>query len=135
MVGRRLCLIPWKFRKHAVEIGQTLLALIYGRLWESAYGSMKDVPVWFLVVLHRNREFSHHLEVGPFPYDFVFSAILDTFLRDDEELGSSGGVVELFESKLVNFTRVIFQFQDDGAYPLGINDLPNSIDFCTVLFY
>ena len=35
----------------------------------------------------------------------------------------------------MNFTHVIFQVQDYGAYPLGINDPPNSIDFCIILFY
>ena len=56
------------------------------------------------------------------------------FLRAGEELGHSGEVVDLFESKVVNFTHVIFQVQDEGAYPLGINDTPNAIDFCIILF-
>ena len=53
----------------------------------------------------------------------------------DEELGYSTEVVESFESKVVNLTRVIFQVQDDSAYPLVINDPPNAIDLCIVLFY
>ena len=31
-----------KFSNHAEELGQTLLDLIYGRLWESTSGIMKD---------------------------------------------------------------------------------------------
>ena len=53
---------------------------------------------------------------------------------DDEDLGRSGEVVELFESKVVNFNRVLFQVQDYGAYPLWINDIPNDIGLCTALF-
>ena len=69
---------------------------------------------------------SCHLGVGPFPYDFVFSSILGLFPRAEEDY--------LFESKVVNLIRFIFQVQDNGAYPLGLNDPPNSIDFCIVLF-
>ena len=54
---------------------------------------------------------------------------------DDEDLGRSGYVLELFESKVVNFNRTLFQVYDYGAYPLWINDIPNSIDLCIVLFY
>ena len=56
-------------------------------------------------------------------------------MRADGKLGRSGGVLDLFESKTVNFTRVLFQVQDDGAYPLGINEPPNDIEFCIVLFF
>ena len=56
-------------------------------------------------------------------------------MRTDEDLGLSGKVVDLFEGNVANFTRVIFQVQDDGAYPLGLNDPPNDIGFCIVLFY
>ena len=95
---------------------------------------MKDGPLLFPVVPHEDREFSHHLELGPFYSDFFLSSVLVPFLRADEELGRSGGVVELFEIKVVNLTRVIFQVQEYGAYPLGINYTPNAIDFCLILF-
>ena len=93
------------------------------------YGSL-----WFPIVTHKDRPFSHHLEVGPFPSDSVLSSVLFPFLMVDEDLGRSGEVVDLFESKVWGFTRFIFQVQDNSAYPLGINGLPNSIDFCVVLF-
>ena len=32
----------------------------------------------------------------------------------------------------MKFTCVVFQVQDDGAYPLGIDDPPNAIGFCIV---
>ena len=53
---------------------------------------------------------------------------------DDEDLGRSGEVVELFESKVVNFNRVLFQVQDYGAYTLWINDIPNAIDLRIIHF-
>ena len=55
-------------------------------------------------------------------------------MRADKKLGRSGEVLNLFESKVVNLTRVIFQVQDDGAYTLGLNETPNAIDFCIILF-
>ena len=55
-------------------------------------------------------------------------------MRADEELGRSGVVLDLFESRVVNLTRIIFQVHDSGAYPLGLNEPPNTIDFYTVLF-
>ena len=95
---------------------------------------MKDGHLQFPVVTHEDRAFAHYLEVGPFPSNFVFSSVLGPFVRADEELGRSGEVVDLFESKVMNLTRVIFHVQEDGVYPLRINDPPNNIDFCIVLF-
>ena len=81
-----------------------------------------------------SRAFYHHLEVVTFFSDFVFSFVPGPFLRADEDLGRYGEVVDLFESRDVGLTHVIFQFQYYGEYPLGLNDTPNAIDFCIVLF-
>ena len=35
----------------------------------------------------------------------------------------------------MKFTCVVFQFQDDGAYPLGLDDIPDAIDFCIIPFF
>ena len=51
-------------------------------------------------------------------------------MRSDEELGSYREVVEFLKSKVVKFTCVILQLQDDGALPLELDDTPNAIDFC-----
>ena len=56
-------------------------------------------------------------------------------MRDDEELGISREVGDLFESKVVNLNHIIFQVQDNSYDPLGLNDLPNAIELCIVLFY
>ena len=95
---------------------------------------MKDGSLWFPVVPHEDRAFPHHLEVGPFPSDFVFYSILSPFLSADENLGRSEEVVYLFESKVVNLTCAILQVQDNGAYPLGIKYFPNAIELCIFLF-
>ena len=95
---------------------------------------MKNGILLFPVVPHEYRSFSHHIELGPFPSDFVFSSVLGPFLRADEELGCSGELVDLFLSKVVNLTHVIFQVQDDTTYPFGINEPPNVIDLFIVLF-
>ena len=62
--------------------------------------------------------FYHHLEVGLFPPEFIFSSVLGPFMRADEELRRYGEVVDLFESKVLNLYRLIFQVQDIGAYPI-----------------
>ena len=90
---------------------------------------MKDGIFWFTFFPNKDRALSHHLEVGTFPSDFIFSSVQGPFLRADEEFGRSSEVVELFKIKVVNFTCVLFQVQDYGAYALGIDETPNSIDF------
>ena len=56
-------------------------------------------------------------------------------MRVYEEIGRSREVVDLLKSKVVNFICVVLQVQDGGAYPLGIYDPPDSIDFCIVSFF
>ena len=36
---------------------------------------------------------------------------------------------------IVRFTCVLFQVQDDGAYPLEIDESPDAMDFCIVPFF
>ena len=93
---------------------------------------MKYDTLWFFVVPHKYKAFSHHLEVGHFPSKFIFSSVLEPFLREDEEIGHSREVVDLLKSKIVNFYCFIFQVQDNGAYPLGIDGAFNAINFCIV---
>ena len=76
-----------KFCEHAVKLGYSLLNLIYGCLWESLSSSVKDGPLWFPIVPHKDGVFAHHLEVGPFPSDFIFPSFPGPFLRADEEFG------------------------------------------------
>ena len=70
---------------------------------------MKDGPLRVSVVPPEDKAFAHNLEVGPFPFHFVFLSILGPFMRDYKELGCSGEVVDFFKSKAVNLTCVIFQ--------------------------
>ena len=79
-------------------------------------------------VAHKYRSFAHHLEVGPFPSDFIFPSVPGPFLRADEDLGRSMEVVDIFKYKIVKFTCVIFRVQDDGVYTLWLDDPPDSID-------
>ena len=53
--------------------------------------------------------FAHHLEVGPFPSDFIFLFVLVPFLRDDEEPGRSREIVDLFKSNIVKFICIVLQ--------------------------
>ena len=56
---------------------------------------------------------------------YIFSYVLGPFLRSDEELGRSREVVDLFKSKIVNFTCAVFQVHDEGTYiPLGLMIYP-----------
>ena len=54
---------------------------MYELLWEKLSGIMKDGPLLFTFVTHEYRAFSHHLEIGPFYSEFVFSSVLDPFLH------------------------------------------------------
>ena len=72
-------------------------------------------PLWFTVVPHEDRAFSHHLEVGPFSSDFILYYDPGPFLRTNEELGRSREVLDLFKSKVVLFTCSILQVQDNDA--------------------
>ena len=117
-------------RKHDSEIGQALLTLIDRRLWECISRIIRYGLLVFPVFPNKYGASSHHLEVGPFPFNFIFYSVPGPFLRADEELGSSREVVDLFKSKVVKFTCVVFQVHDDGDYPLGIDETPDAIVLC-----
>ena len=82
------------------------------------------IPLCFPIVPHEDRVFPNHFEVGPFSSKFIFSSAPSPFLRADEEHGCFKEVLDLFKSKIVEFTCVIFQIQDNGAHPLGIDEPP-----------
>ena len=69
---------------------------------------MEDFPLWFPVVPNDDRAFSHHLELGLFPSDFIFSSVPGPCFRDDEKIGRSREVVDLFKNNNVKFTCVVF---------------------------
>ena len=96
---------------------------------------MKYAPLGFPVVPHEDGVFAHHLDVGTFPYGFIFPSAPGPFVRYNEEVGISREVVDILKHNTVKFTCVAFQFQDDGAYHLGLDDTPNAIDFCIVLLF
>ena len=56
---------------------------------------MKDGPLVFTIITHKDRAFVHHLEVGLFPYDFILPSAPGPFLRADEELGCPREVVDV----------------------------------------
>ena len=89
----------------------------------------------FPIVPHEDKAFCRHFEVGPFHSDFILSSVLGPFLRADEDLGRSREVQYLFKIKVVKFTCVNLQFQDNGACLLCFDDPPNAIDFCIVPFF
>ena len=96
---------------------------------------MKYGPLWFSVVPHKDRAFARHLELSPFPSDFILSYLQSPFLRADEDIGRSREVVDLFTSNTVKLTCVLFQVHYKRAFPLGIYDYPNGIYFCIVPFF
>ena len=49
-----------------------------------------------------------------------------------KELGRSKELLDVFKDNIVNFTYVVFQFQDKGDYPLELDETPNVIDFCII---
>ena len=56
---------------------------------------MEDGTLGFNVVPHEDEEFNHHLEVCPFPFEFILPSVPVPFWRDDEELDRSREVVDV----------------------------------------
>ena len=55
-------------------------------------------------------------------------------MSSNKELGSSKELVDMFKFNVVNFTCVIIQVQEKDAYPLELDETPNTIDFYIVPF-
>ena len=96
---------------------------------------MKYVPFCFTIAPNYYRSFSHHLELSLFHSDFIFYSVPGPFLRSDEKLGGSREVVDLLKNNIVKSKCFVFQVQDNGAYPLEIDDPPNAIDFFIAPFF
>ena len=111
-----------------ITLFQDLLNFIGRFIWECASRIIKDVTLWCPVVSHEGVALAHHLEVGPFTTNFGPPSFLGQFLRSDGDLGSRRELVDIFEVEIVSFTRIVLQVQDDGAYPLGFYDTPDSVD-------
>ena len=79
-------------------------------------------------VTHEDREFSHHLGVGPFSSNFIFPSVPRPFFSADEDLGRSRELVYVFKDNIVKFPCVIFQDKDNGAYTLWIDEPLYAID-------
>ena len=86
----------------------------------------------FPVVPHKDGVFGHHLDVHPFPSNFILPSVPGPFFWDYEELGRSREVLYVFKIDIVEFICLICQVQDENDYPHGINDPPNAIDFCLI---
>ena len=93
---------------------------------------MKYGPLKFTVVPHENKAFSHHLEVDPFPYDFILSSVPGPFLRSDEELGCSRELVDFFLIELMIISCIILEIQYGGGYTLGVVDTPDDVGSCVL---
>ena len=91
---------------------------------------MEDGPLVFTVFTLKDGSFSHHLEVGSFPSDFILPSVPSPFFRAEEELGRSKEVVYVFKNEIVDFTCVVFQIQGDCAYLLGLDDPTDALDVC-----
>ena len=75
-----------KFREHALKLGQTVLELIGGSLWERKHWGMEDSPLVFAIVPDQDGAFPHYFEAGTFMSDFIFPPSPGPCLWDDEEL-------------------------------------------------
>ena len=69
---------------------------------------MKDSTLGFTVLPHKDGAFTHHLEVGPFPSDFISPSVQVLFLRVDEEIGRPREVVDVLKLEIFYFISVIF---------------------------
>ena len=91
---------------------------------------MKDGPLGFTIFPHRDGVFDHHFKVGPFPSDLTKPYSPGPLLKADEELGRPRELVDIKKNMIVDFICVTFQVQGGDAYPLGLDDLLDSVDLC-----
>ena len=92
-------LIPWTILQNCFRTWLVPTGTDYGCLWESTSRNVKDGPLIFTLIPHVYVAFYHHLELGPFHSNFIFPSISGTFLRDDEELGNSREVVDIWKMR------------------------------------
>ena len=78
-----------------MKLGQSVLDLIDGSLWESKSWFMEYIPLGFYTVPYQDGVFPHYLEVGPFMSNFVFPPVRVPCLWADEDLRFSGEVVDI----------------------------------------
>ena len=60
-----------KFHEHDMKLGQAVLDLIDGSLWEITSWGMKEITMRFSIVSDQDRAFTNYLKVGPFMSDFT----------------------------------------------------------------
>ena len=60
-----------KFCKHDIKLGQAVLDLIYGSVWEITSCVIEDSPMVFYIVPDQDGAFLHYLEVGPFIFNLI----------------------------------------------------------------
>ena len=77
---------------------------------------MENYPLWFSVIPHKDGALSYHLELGPFSANFGLISVSGLLLKDDE-IGHPRELVDIFELGIVDFSRIVFQIQDDSPYP------------------
>ena len=53
-----ICLLE-KFRKNDMKLGQAILVLIHGSLWESTNWSMEDITLRFAIIPDQGGAFPH----------------------------------------------------------------------------
>ena len=76
--------IPWKFHRHAAELGQYLLECFDGSIWEYIHRDMKDGLLIFPIFPHPYRTLAHHLEVGYFLTKCFLSSVTAPFFRSEK---------------------------------------------------
>ena len=90
-----------------MKLGQAVLALIDGNLWDRTYWVMEDSPLGLAIIPHQDRKFPHYLEVGPFMSDIIFPPTLGSYLWADEELMFAGEVVDVLKGEVVDLSCVV----------------------------
>ena len=69
-----------KFCENYMKLGQAVLTLIDGSLWEITYWGMEDSPLGFFILPDQDGVFPNHLEVCPFMSDFIFPPVPGPYL-------------------------------------------------------
>ena len=96
-----------------MELGQSVLALIGGNLWDSTSWGIEDIPLVFSIVPDQYGAFTHYLEVGPFMYNFIFPTVRGPCLWSDEEIMCAGEVVYVVEGEVMDLSCIVLQIQGD----------------------
>ena len=91
---------------------------------------MGDSPLGFTSVPHQDGTLSHHCELASLPVNF--SSPLSPFWWEDEGLGYTRKIIDIFVFQFVDLSIFVLYLKDNCVYTLGFGYTYNPIYLCGV---